>query len=64
MLQLTTPLREHGLSISIPTLNEESVGIIFGSNADRIVNDWISGRQKLGATRMRTERLKKKLDVY
>ena len=69
MLQLfpyvtTTPLREHGLSMSIPAKNEESVGIIFALNRQDCENHWISGRQKPGATRMRTERLKKTVGLH
>ena len=37
---------------------------LFLNFAYRIVNDWISGRQKPCATRMRTERLKKKVGLY
>ena len=43
------------------------MGIIFTLThfkSDRIVNDWISGRQKPGATRMQTERLKRKVGLY
>ena len=44
--------------------NEESVGIIFALCRSNCENDWISGRQKPGATRMRTERLKKTVGLY
>ena len=49
--------REHSVSMSISVKNEESVGIIFALRRSDCENDWISGRQKPGATRMRTERL-------
>ena len=36
---------------------------LFKHYTDTIVNDWISGRQKPGPSRMRTEKLKKKLGL-
>ena len=51
--------------MSIPAkTEEESVGIIFALHRWDCENHWISGRQKPGATRMRTERLKKTVGLH